>query len=219
MYVVIIGGGKVGLNLTRLLEKQNHDVAVIEIQEPHCQRLVETTNALVIRGDGTDIRYLEDANCGSADVLVAVTGQDEDNLVACQMARAAFSVPKVVARVNNPSNSELFKALNVDVTFDSTLILSKLIHEGLGMQDLISLAPIAKGKLRIVETAICNPALIGKKLIELGLIEKGILVVSILRGDDVFIPYGATVLQKDDQIIVVLSEDAEEDFRKIITTC
>ena len=73
MYVVIVGGGKIGLNLTRLLEKQNHDVAVIEIQESHCQRLVETTDALVIRGDGTDIRYLEDANCGTADVLVAVT--------------------------------------------------------------------------------------------------------------------------------------------------
>jgi trk/ktr system potassium uptake protein len=217
MYIVIVGGGKVGLNLTKLLEKQNHDIAVIELKPEHCKKIVDETNALAILGDGSDIRYLEDANCGTADVLVAVTGRDEDNLVACQLAKAAFSVPKVIARVNNPSNSELFKALSVDVTFDSTQILSKLIHEGLGLQDLITLAPIAKGKLRIVETRICNPALVGKKLIELGLGEKGILVVSIIRGEEVIIPYGATQLEKDDQIIVVITEEAEEDFKRIIT--
>ncbi len=217
MYIVIVGGGKVGLNLTKLLESQNHDVAVIEIEPKRCARIVEETNALVIQGDGSDIRYLEDANCGTADVLVTVTGRDEDNLVACQLAKAAFSVPKVIARVNNPSNTELFKALSVDVTFDSTQILSKLIHEGLGIQDLINLAPIAKGKLQIVETRICNPSLFGKRLIDLSLGEKGILVVSIIRNDDVIIPYGATVLEENDEIIVVITNEAEEDFKKLIT--
>jgi trk system potassium uptake protein len=217
MYIVIVGGGKVGLNLTKMLEKHNHDVAVIEMDEDNCKQIINETDALVIHGDGSSIRFLDDANCGNADVLVTVTGSDENNLVACQLSKTAFSVPKTIARVNNPNNTELFKSLKVDVVFDSTRILSRLIHEGIGLQDLITLAPIAKGKLRIVETQVCNPSLVGKRLIDLKLGAKGILVVSIIRDNDVIIPYGATELENNDQLIVVISEDSEDDFNKILT--
>ncbi len=219
MYVVIVGGGKVGLNLAKLLISQNHEVVVIEIDPDHCQKIVQQTTALVIQGDGTELRYLEDANAGVADVLVAVTGADEDNLVACQLAKAAYSIPKIVARVNNPLNNQLFQYIKVDVIFDSTLILAKLIHEGLGIQDLINLTPIAKGKLRILETTICNRELVDKALIDLGLLKKGILVVSIVRGENVFIPHGATKLQLNDHITVVLSPEAEEEFQRILVSC
>jgi len=219
MYVIIIGGGKVGLNLAKSLIGQKHEVAVIETNPNHCNKVVDETSALVINGDGTEIRYLEDANCANADVLVAVTGVDEDNLVACQLARTVFNVPKIIARVNNPYNKPVFEAVKVDVIFDSTIILATLIHEGLGIQDLINLAPVAKGKLRLIETTICNSGVVGKHLIDLGLLNKGIIVVSVVRGDEVFIPHGATALQLGDQITVVVAPEVEEELMEILTTC
>lgn len=216
MYIVIVGGGKVGYNLTKLLTKQGHDVAVIEIDEKHCQKVAQNTNALVIQGDGTEVRYLEEANTSSADILVAATGVDEDNLVACELARAAYGVKKLVARVNNPSNTKVFQNLRIDIVFDSTLILATLIHEGMGIQDIINLTPIAKGQLRLVETTICNEALHDKQLIELGLLKKGINLVSIIRGEQVFIPHGATKLKLGDHITVVLSPESEADFSDIL---
>lgn len=216
MYIVIIGGGKVGYNLTKLLTKQGHDVAVIEYDENHCQKVAQNTNALVIQGDGTEVKYLDEANTSNADIFVAATGVDEDNLVACELARAAFGVKKLVARVNNPSNTKVFQNLKIDIVFDSTLILATLIHEGLGIQDVINLTPIAKGKLRLIETTICSEALHDKQLIELGLLKKGINVVSIIRGDQVFIPHGATKLKLGDHITVVLSPDSETDFKEIM---
>ncbi len=219
MYMIIVGGGKVGSNLAKILIAHKHQVAVIEADEDHCKKIVQSTSALVIRGDGTEIKYLEEANAGAADILVAVTGSDEDNLVACQLAKAAFGIKKVIARVNNPLNDPVFQALKIDVIFDSTLILAKLIHEGLGIQDLINLTPIAKGKLRVLETTICNRQIEDIPLIELGLIKKGILVVSVVRGDEVFIPHGATKLKAGDQINVVLSPEAEPELTEILTTC
>jgi trk system potassium uptake protein TrkA len=216
MYIVIIGGGKVGFNLTKLLTKQGHDVAVIEYDEKHCLKIAQNTNALVIQGDGTEVKYLDEANTSNADIFVAATGVDEDNLVACELARAAYGVKKLVARVNNPSNTRVFQNLKIDIVFDSTLILATLIHEGLGIQDVINLTPIAKGKLRLIETTICSEALHDKQLIELGLLKKGINVVSIIRGDQVFIPHGATKLKLGDHVTVVLSPDSEADFTNIL---
>lgn len=215
MFIVIVGGGKVGLNLTKILTKKKHEVTVIEPDPDHIQKLVDQTDALVIQGDGTDIRYLEDANTADADVFVAVTGVDENNLVACQLAKNVFGVPKAVVRVNNPSNTQVFRAMNIDVVFDSTFILANLISENLGFQDLLNLVPIAKGKLEIAEVKINHHGASGKTLLDLGLTEKGILVVSILRKDKVFVPHGTTALEPEDSIIAVMTPESINEFRKI----
>jgi trk system potassium uptake protein TrkA len=214
MYIVIVGGGKIGLNLAKILIKKKHDVAVIEPNPEHVQKLVDQTDALVIQGDGTDIRYLEEANTTDADVFVAVTGVDENNLVACQLAKMVFGVPKVVVRVNNPANTQLFRSMNIDVAFDGTYILANLISENLVFQDLLNLIPIAKGKLEIAEVKINHHGVSGKTLSELGLTEKGILVASILRQDKVFIPQGTTKLEPEDSIIAIMTPDAVDDFKK-----
>ena len=214
MYIVVIGGGKVGLNLTKMLEKKKHEVAVIEPKPEHISKLVDQTSALVIQGDGTEIKYLEEANTADADVFVAVTGVDENNLVACQLAKTVFGVPKVVVRVNNPANTPLFRAMNIDVAFDGTHILANLITENLVFQDLLNLIPIAKGKLEIAEVKINHHGASGKTLSELGLTEKGILVASILRQDKVFVPQGSTILEPNDRIIAIISPESVEEFRK-----
>lgn len=218
MYIVIVGGGKIGMNLTKILEKKRHEVAVIEPKPEHIQKLVDQTNALVIQGDGTDIKYLEEANTADADVFVAVTGVDENNLVACQLAKMVFGVPKVVVRVNNPANTQLFRSMNIDVTFDGTQILANLISENLGFQELLNIMPIAKGKLEIAEVKINHHGVSGKTLNELGLTEKGILVASILRHDKVFVPQGTTKLEPNDSIIAIMTPESVEDFKKVFHT-
>ncbi|NTU61702.1 MAG: NAD-binding protein [Caldiserica bacterium] len=215
MYIVVVGGGKIGLNLTKILEKKRHEVAVIEQKPEHIQKLVDQTNALVIHGDGTDIKYLEEANIADADVFVAVTGVDENNLVACQLAKMVFGVPKVVVRVNNPANTQLFRSMNIDVAFDGTQILANLISENLGFQELLNIMPIAKGKLEIAEAKINHHGASGKTLSELGLTEKGILVASILRQDKIFVPNGNTTLEPNDSIIAIMTPESVEDFKKV----
>ena len=113
MKVVIVGGGKVGHHLARVLRRERKPVVVIELDQERAEEVANETGALVIHGDGTDVRILQEADLEHATRLVAVTGSDEDNLVACQLARTAFDCPEVLARVNDPRNERTFTALNV----------------------------------------------------------------------------------------------------------
>jgi trk system potassium uptake protein TrkA len=216
MYIIVVGGGKLGMDLVEHLRRHNHEITVIEKDPARCKRIAENPRLLVISGDGTETRYLEDANCSSADVLAALTDKDEDNLVACRLAKTVYRVPKVVARLNDQARRRVFEAFQIDIVFDSTEILAELIHESLAIRDLIHLTPIARGKLQTLKVTIDNKAIAGKKLLDLGLAGKGILVVSILRGGELFIPSGATALQLKDDLIVVLTPEAVGDFKRIM---
>ena len=117
-----MGGGKVGAFLADALDDKGHSVAVIERSKELCERLAATTSAVVIHGDGCDLRYQEEAEVGESDVFAAVTGDDDDNLVACQLAKTYFQVPRTVARVNNPKNEPIFNKLGVDAISSTTVI-------------------------------------------------------------------------------------------------
>ncbi|MGQ9475125.1 MAG: potassium channel family protein [Actinomycetota bacterium] len=125
--VVIMGGGKVGSFLAEILEAKGHQVTVIERNRDLCERIATRTSALVIEGDGCDLRFQEEAAVGSADVFAAVTGDDDDNPVACQLARTHFRVPRAVARVNNPKNERIFNRLGIDA-ISSTTVIAQLIE-------------------------------------------------------------------------------------------
>jgi len=217
MRVVIMGGGKVGSFLAETLEAKGHQVTVIERNRELCERIASRTSATVIEGDGCDLRFQEEAEVGSADVFAAVTGDDDDNLVACQLARTHFQVPRAVARVNNPKNERIFNRLGIDA-ISSTSVIAQLIEERTTVGDIITLHTLKKGKLAVVELDLpedrCRSCEV--PLRDLGL-PRGCVLVSIIRGDEVIIPQGSSVLQPGDTVIAVTEPEKEADLKRILT--
>ena len=218
MYVVISGGGKVGSYLARNLAKKGHGVAVIEKRSEVLEKLAEElpTEVLLIEGDGCDVKYQEDAGVGHADILAAVTGNDDDNLVSCQLARARFSVKRTVARINSPKNEHIFHALGIE-GISSTTIISRLIEEEATIGDIIRLHTLKKGQISLVEIDLskgdclaCN-----RKVYELNLPE-GSVLVAIMRGDRVIVPGGDTVMETGDRVVAVAASGKEEELRRIL---
>ncbi|WP_287152988.1 NAD-binding protein [Candidatus Solincola tengchongensis] len=216
MRVVIMGGGKVGSFLTEILEANGHRVTVIERDRALCESIASRTSATVIEGDGCDMRFQEEADVGSADVFAAVTGDDDDNLVACQLARTHFQVPRAVARVNNPKNEKIFNRLGIDA-ISSTTVIAELIEERTTVGDIITLHTLKKGRLAVVELDLpedrcrsCNVP-----LRDLGL-PQGCVLVSIIRGDEVIIPQGESVLQPGDTVIAVTEPEREAELKRIL---
>jgi trk system potassium uptake protein TrkA len=142
MYIVVIGGGRVGYYLTRALLEQGHEVLVIEKNATVCEIINEELGSICIRGDGCEISTLAEAGTERADMLVAVTGDDEDNLVSCQVAKQKFNVPKTISRIRNPKNETLFKKLGIDITISSTNLLMEAIEEAVPTHPLTHLMTV-----------------------------------------------------------------------------
>lgn len=217
MYIIIGGGGKVGAALAKKLSKKGHAVIVIEKNPNKCMRIAEEANAaLVINGDACDVRYMEEAGADKADILAAVTGDDDDNLVMCQLAREGYGVAKAVARVNNPRNERIFHALGINA-LSSTTIISRLIEEEATIGDIITLQALKKGNLVLVELDLpADSPVIEKKLADLKL-PKEVVLVSIIRGEEVVIPRGNTTIYEGDTVIAVTRLDKEQILRNILT--
>ncbi|MEA3494189.1 MAG: NAD-binding protein [Candidatus Margulisiibacteriota bacterium] len=216
MYVLIVGGGKVGDSLARTLNKSGYDVALVEKEEPISKKIAEDLDkGLVIAGDGCDPAKLEDAGIKRAQVVAAVTGDDEDNLIICQLARDTFGVPRVIARVNNPRNESTFHKLGID-TVSSTTIITKLIEEEATIGDMFTLLALKRGKLSIVE-AILKPkrGAAGKTIKDLKLPPDSILA-TIIRGSQIIFPKGETVLQADDSVIALSTIEQEKALREAL---
>lgn len=214
--MVIVGGGKVGSFLAEALENKGHRVTVIERNRELCERLAMRTEATVIQGDGCDLRFQEEAEVGKADVFAAVTGDDDDNLVACQLARTHFQVPRAVARVNNPKNERIFNKLGIDA-ISSTTVIAQLIEERTTVGDIITLHTLKKGRLAVVELDLpddrCRSCEV--PLRDLGL-PRGCVLVSVIRGDEVIIPQGSSVLQPGDTVIAVTEPEKESELKRIL---
>ena len=164
MYIVIVGGGKVGFYLAKELVEANHEVLVIEQNPAKCAEIAETMGEIVMRGDGCEASVLEKAGAGRADLLLAVTGDDEDNLVACQVARHMFDVGKTVARINNPKNEVILRKLGIDLPVSATSAIMSHIEQELPSHPLISLMTLRHG-FEIVEVKIPEDAgVVGKAL-------------------------------------------------------
>jgi trk system potassium uptake protein TrkA len=215
MYIIIAGGGKVGSYLAHLLVGKGHDVAVIEQDANACAALSDWGKALVINGDSCDLGALIDAGIEKADRFAAVTGDDANNLVACQLAKVKFNVPLTTARINDPRNEEIFHKFGVDFALNSTNILATVIEEGIIVNDLIPLVSVAKGKAMLVELKVAASSLAtGKTLRELTW-PRGSVVVSIVHEGEVIFPRGDTVLNADDIVVGLVAPEAEEQFRRV----
>jgi len=213
MKVIIVGGGKVGGHLARVLTADKAAVVVIEIMADHARQLAEDTKALVIEGDGTDVRILEEADCEHADYLVAVTGSDEDNLVACQLARTAFDCDKVIARVNDPRNARTFEALGVPRVSVTDLFV-QVLEQQLDVGDLTRVATLGKGEASLVEIEV-PPGRSPAAVAALGLPDNTVLA-AIRRGDEVLIPAGNDQVLPGDRIMVVTFSHNEEEARAVV---
>lgn len=201
MYAIIAGGGKVGFYLARELIGQSHEVLVIENRADRAEVIANELGNVILRGNADEATTLRDAGAERADVVVAVTGDDEDNLVICQVARRRFNVPRTIARVNNPQNEELFHRLGIDITVSSTKLILSLIEQELPSRPFIPLVTLRSIGMEIVElNALAGSPLIGRRVGDLQLPPDS-TVSLIMRGSQTIIPTPDTTIQVDDKLI------------------
>ncbi len=206
MFVIIVGGGMTGSQLASQLISGGHKVKLIEDRPAVLERLkVELPADVVISGDGSSPDILESAGIGQAQVLAAVTGEDEDNLVITTLARFEFGVPRIIARVNNPKNVWLFTPeMGVDVALSQSDILAKLIAEEMSIGDMMTLLKLRKGEFSIVEEKVDPQAVVvGKTLREIELPAQCVFAAVIRKGQ-LIVPNGNTELAPIDEVIALV---------------
>lgn len=218
MNIIIVGGGKVGIYLGALLLTGGHRIKVIEIREEGRARLERDLpkDAIVI-GSGTAPNVLEAAGVRNADVLAAVTGADENNLVATSLARFEFRVPRTIARINNPKNAWLFTAdMGVDVALNQADLIGRLIAEEMSLGDMTILLKLRKGQYSLVEEKVApGSAAAGRAIRDLGLPEKCVLT-AIIRKGELMIPRGDIVLQPADELLAVVHASHLRDVAELL---
>ncbi|HSK22798.1 MAG TPA: TrkA family potassium uptake protein [Egicoccus sp.] len=210
MYVVIAGGGKIGRYIAKDMVEKGHEVTVVERIGSRCEQLVAETDVLVIEGDACDVRYLEQAHTDRADVFVATTHEDDDNLVASQLALIEFGVKRAISRVNTPKNVEIFERLGIEPV-SSTRLISELLENEFSIGELIHLTSLKGGRVSLVELRIPDgPDGPKPRAIEdLDLPHEAVLV-AIFRGTETVIPRGGAQLLPGDEVVVLTSPEFEE---------
>ena len=218
MYIIVVGGGRVGYYLTKALLDEGHEILIIEKEAPICENIVAEMGSICVRGDGCETATLTEVGTGRADMLVAVTGDDEDNLVACQIAKHKFNVPRTIARVRNPKNEAIFKKLGIDVTVSSTNIILEHIEKEVPTHPLIHLLGIEDKGLEIVDIKITPDSTnIGKSIKELKLPVESRLALVIRKAGKPVVPTGSTIIQTEDQLIAVTTPKSEEELRTALS--
>lgn len=218
MYIVIIGGGSVGYYLCKELLSEGHEVLVLEKKVANCERFEDELGSVCLKGDGCETSTLVEAGVARADIFIASTDEDEDNLVSCQIAKHKFEVPRTIARVNNPKNEKIFRELGIDCTIGVTNLILKHIEEEIPAHRLIRLLDVGEGKMEVVEVRIPEGVTAaGKSIGELSLPSDSILALVIRNGQKPRVPDEGTLLQANDRIIALTTVDNEEALRKELT--
>ena len=216
MYIVVVGGGTVGYYLTRELLAAGHEVVMIEKDPARARNIADELGSIVIPNDGCEGRYQEEAGMGRADVVAAVTGDDEDNLVACQVAKMRFNVPRAIARVNNPKHEALFRRLAIDDTVSPTRAILAVIEHDIPIHDLLHLAELEGGEVQIVEAQLdADSPVVGQEVRELQLPE-GSLVAVLIRDERAIAVRPETRLVNGDKLLVITSPEREAELRSLL---
>jgi len=217
MYVLIAGAGKIGANLARTLMRTNHEVTLLEQRQDRFDRLEEEFEHQIHRGDATELFVLERAGITRPpDLVIAATGDDEDNMVICQLAREKYGVEKVIARVNDPRNQSYFDLLGISPTVCSTANIMALIEHEVPEHDLIHLLELRKENLEIVEVQLSKDSpCSGKRIGKLDLPE-GSRLISVVRDGHAEIADGDTELRGGDQVLAILKPGKEDELRRVL---
>ena len=217
MYIVIVGAGRVGFHLCRALLSGGHEVVVIEKDAKRCESVSEQLGNIWIKGDASEFSVLTEAGTIRADVIVAATGSDEDNLATCQLARGKFKVDRTIALVNNPQNDSLFRLLGVDVTVSSTQLILGNVEEELPERPEMHVLPI-RGNREVLEVEVPPKArVVGFPVGELSLPADIVISAVISRDGSLQSPEEKTVIQAFDQIVAIATVDSTEAFIDILT--
>jgi trk system potassium uptake protein TrkA len=216
MYVIVVGGGKVGYYLTRTLLNEGHEVLLLEKDRRRAANLLEQLGEVVMAGDGCEVRVMSEAGMGRAEVVVAVTGDDEDNLVICQMARRQFDVKRSVARVNDPRNEEIFRLLGIDATVASTRIIYSLIEQEVDTGQVVPLTALKRGNIEIVEADLdAKSPVVDRTLKDVHLPGDSVIAV-IIRGDQIVLPSGTTRFEAGDCVVALTRPEDERQLRELM---
>jgi trk system potassium uptake protein len=213
MYVVIVGGGKVGYYLSRTLVREGHEVTVVEKDRRRLSYLTEELGEIVHWGDGCEVRTMQETGMARADCVVAVTGDDEDNLVVCQIAKQRFGVKRTIARVNNPKNEEIFALLGVDRTLSSTRVIYSLIEQEVEVGEMVLLSALKEGKIELVSAELTKASpVVGRALKDVHL-PGGTVIAAMIREEDVILPSATTELLSGDTVIALAHAGEEAALR------
>jgi trk system potassium uptake protein TrkA len=217
MKVIIIGGGQVGAYLASLLLSNGHEIRVIENREVVFGRLEkELPQNMLVFGNGSDPAVLERAGIAEANVVAAVTGADEYNLVVSTLAKMEFGVPRVVARVNNPKNAWLFTSgMGVDVGINQADLMAHFVVEEMDLKDMFTILKLNRGKYSIVQMEVGQNAKAANHMLRDLSIPKGTLLIEIVRGESIIIPKGDTYIQQGDDILAFTDDTGRETLEDI----
>ena len=212
MYVVIVGAGKVGSNLARELIDREHEVTLIESDRRRYLSVEEKFEHAVQYGDATELWVLERAGIQRADLVIAVTGDDEDNMLICQVAKEKYGCERIVARVNNPRNLTHFKLLGVQPAVSATDLILRLIEHEVPEYGLIQLLALEEEHLEIIELEVGEGSPSAGLRVRDVILPDGSLIISVLRGGAGFVPKGDSVIEAGDQVLLILDPGLESEI-------
>ncbi|MFL5628688.1 MAG: potassium channel family protein [Ktedonobacteraceae bacterium] len=218
MYIIIGGGGDVGYYLTKSLLNQGHEVLLLEKGSVRFQALSEELGQAVVRGDACEARTMEEVGASRADIMIAVTGEDDDNLVICQMAKKRFNVGRTIARLNNPKNELIFQKLGIDVTVSPTRSILSLIEAEIPGSTFVTLMTLKRAGLEILEIRIPpDSPIVGKSLSTINLPRSGNIAL-IIRDNEYIVPTADTKIFANDEVYALVSREGEEALRTALGT-
>ncbi|MBI5679764.1 MAG: TrkA family potassium uptake protein [Methanobacterium sp.] len=215
MYVVIMGAGRVGLNLASNLVSRGHDVTLIENDDSLCGNAAAELDALVICGNGTDTKTLEEANVADANVFVAATGNDEANLLSCILVKQ-FEIPKIIARLSNPDHEEAFKKVGIDDVISPELTAAGYLEKIITRPKVADLIVIGKGDAEILDITVKNKKIIGKTVGDISPTDNYI-IVAVYKNGEITIPREEMVLNEDDKVSILVKTESVKDIVKMCT--
>jgi trk system potassium uptake protein TrkA len=212
VYAIVVGGGKVGWNLARELTAKGHEVTLIESSRARYLAIEEELEHAVQYGDATELWVLERAGIQRADLVIAVTGDDEDNMLVCQVAKEKYLCDRIIARVNNPRNYNHFKLLDILPAVSATDLILRLIEHEVPRYGLVHLLALEEERLEIIELEVgADSTVVGQSVADIRLPE-GSLIISVLRGGSGFVPKADTVIEAGDEVLLVLDPGLEESI-------
>ena len=217
MYVLIAGGGKAGANVMRTLLRNGHEATLIEQERDRFERLEAEFEHQAMLGDATEIFVLEKAGIRRPpDLVLALTGDDEDNMVICQLAKEKYGVQKVIARVNDPRNQPHFDLLGISPTICATSSIMALVEHEVPEHELIHLLELRRENLEIVEVQIDKSSPVAGKRVEGLKLPEGARLISVMRDGRSEIAVGSTELQPGDQVLAILQPGKEDELRRVL---